>query len=870
MPSLALRVRHLCLLLALTGWATAESPAATLPGGFVQVDLEGGGWFSGVVQHSGGRLYGRTDVGGSYRSDDFGEHWTFLGGNFTSIAGLSVQGMAVRPSDANTVLQTAGTSYTATEAERGIWKSVNAGATWTQVLSGVNFSGNDAARWGGECILFHPTIDTEAWAGSRAGGLWKSTNAGDTWTQQAAATFGSVVICGVMIAPAFPDQIFVAGEGGLWVSTDHGGAWTKLKTYDQVWRVARKADGTTFFSAQQAGSNVLQRIQATNWANPATYTYTDLRPAYFTGAAYSHTEEMPCLTLLNDGRLISGALFQFTRISANNGASFTTLARTLTAGKPVPKWSQQNQILLANCLVQDATNPQRWFGASGYGPLRTEDGGATWHYILEGIGEVVAWEPEFHPTDPERIYLPIADHGAAIITDGGASGKAATMMTPAFPYPDDTVMFSHVALPGANSSRVICPGGEQGTHRVRLYATSNDGTAWSKLAGTGLPTGNNREIIQAVAALDNPDDFLVLCGGNSGTGAGGVYRTLNGGSTFTQATGLPAGAAFGDEFYWDAWLERDGVDASKRYFYLRNGLAAQVGLYRSTDRGASWTRIGTPGQSTYVTIGADRALGGALWAAGNGAGLEKSLNSGTSWSVVAGFISADYVDACNGRVAVIGRRTGDTFNKVYYSANAGGTWDEITRPGYRFGNASTVTVDPHRPGRVWIAHNGRSLTRFTPGTAIEQWRLQQFRVAADSGSAANLADPDGDGLFNLLEYGLGTDPRPGSGPASGRARLPTGSIATSNPLLTGRLTLHLTLPDPAPADLTLTVEASSDLQNAWAPLATRVGNGAWTWVATGPSRVVPGAVANGRSELDMGDVETSATQRFLRLRVTGP
>ena len=36
-------------------------------------------------------------------------------------------------------------------------------------------------------------------------------------------------------------------------------------------------------------------------------------------------------------------------------ASATIIMKPRYAGKPVPKWSQQNQILLANCLVQDAT-----------------------------------------------------------------------------------------------------------------------------------------------------------------------------------------------------------------------------------------------------------------------------------------------------------------------------------------------------------------------------------------------------------------------------------------------------------------------------------------------------------------------------------
>lgn len=49
----------------------------------------------------------------------------------------------------------------------------------------------------------------------------------------------------------------------------------------------------------------------------------------------------------------------------------------------------------------------------------------------------------------------------------------------------------------------------------------------------------------------------------------------------------------------------------------------------------------------------------------------------------------------------------------------------------------------------------------TVGPALstaESWRQQYFGQTANSGSAADLADPDGDGLTNLVEYALGLDP----------------------------------------------------------------------------------------------------------------
>jgi autotransporter-associated beta strand protein len=47
---------------------------------------------------------------------------------------------------------------------------------------------------------------------------------------------------------------------------------------------------------------------------------------------------------------------------------------------------------------------------------------------------------------------------------------------------------------------------------------------------------------------------------------------------------------------------------------------------------------------------------------------------------------------------------------------------------------------------------------FTPSSAQERWRFEQFETYSNTGDAADVADPDGDGYHNLVEYGTGMDP----------------------------------------------------------------------------------------------------------------
>ena len=50
------------------------------------------------------------------------------------------------------------------------------------------------------------------------------------------------------------------------------------------------------------------------------------------------------------------------------------------------------------------------------------------------------------------------------------------------------------------------------------------------------------------------------------------------------------------------------------------------------------------------------------------------------------------------------------------------------------------------------------LRSVTPLTNVESWRYAHFGMAENSGNAAAAADPDGDGLPNLIEYATASDP----------------------------------------------------------------------------------------------------------------
>lgn len=129
-----------------------------------------------------------------------------------------------------------------------------------------------------------------------------------------------------------------------------------------------------------------------------------------------------------------------------------------------------------------------------------------------------------------------------------------------------------------------------------------------------------------------------------------------------------------------------------------------------------------------------------------------------------------------------------------------------------------------------------------PPSALERWRETYFGLRTDTGAGADGADPDGDGLGNLLEYALGShplDPVSAASPVVGLVAGPRLSLS----FLRGN-----------DAALLYTVEAASAPGGPYATIWSAPGDDA----QAGPVTVVDSEVVG----------PAGPARRFLRLRVT--
>jgi photosystem II stability/assembly factor-like uncharacterized protein len=176
---------------------------------------------------------------GIYRSDDAGKTWVHLGLR----DGQQIPALAVDPRDPNRLFAAIlGHPYGANE-ERGIFRSTDGGQTWQKVL----YKDEDT---GGSDIEMDPSNPDVLYAclwraregpwedrnsyGGAGGGIFKSTDGGNTWNKLAGGLPEDLVQAYVALAPSDPARVYasLADTHGthIYRSDDAGEHWTSITT----------------------------------------------------------------------------------------------------------------------------------------------------------------------------------------------------------------------------------------------------------------------------------------------------------------------------------------------------------------------------------------------------------------------------------------------------------------------------------------------------------------------------------------------------------------------------------------------------------------------------------------------------------------
>ena len=174
---------------------------------------------------------------GVWKSQDAGQTWSNVGLQDSRHIGR----IRVHPKNPEVVYVAAMGNLYAPSEMRGVYRSQDGGRNWTRVL----FANPDA---GAVDLIMDPSnpriLYASTWnvrrtpysfsSGGPGSGLWKSTDGGDTWTDLSRADglpAGTLGIIGVAVSPANPGRVWAlveAEKGGLFRSEDGGRHWAKL------------------------------------------------------------------------------------------------------------------------------------------------------------------------------------------------------------------------------------------------------------------------------------------------------------------------------------------------------------------------------------------------------------------------------------------------------------------------------------------------------------------------------------------------------------------------------------------------------------------------------------------------------------------
>jgi photosystem II stability/assembly factor-like uncharacterized protein len=377
-------------------------------------------------------------------------------------------------------------------------------------------------------------------------------------------------------------------------------------------------------------------------------------------------------------------------------------------------WVMGNVIGRVTALAVDPANESHLFlGAAAGGLWKSVDGGASWTQLFDQIGTETVGSVLMETGDPDHVWVGTGESYAGCLdyfgmgifysADGGETfeprnGRGDTAMPLSFvtalaQSPVDPDILIAGGQGHCNDGGSATGGG--------LYRTADGGRTWTQVLAA--PSGSRDVIFDPTA----PD--IVYAQARSK----GVYKSTDAGATWTRLeNGLPLDAAAGY-----GRLAMAPSDPSILYALLGPSSGATLKLYRSADAGASWTLVNAnacEGQCFYnLTLDVhptdpDRLLVGTIRPA-------MSIDGGTTLTILtAGWGGAQAVHQ-DTHIVRFSKNDGNRFwvgsdGGLWRSDDGGGTFANLNA-NLEITQFYDIALDPDDPGRIYGGAQDNSSSR---------------------------------------------------------------------------------------------------------------------------------------------------------------
>jgi photosystem II stability/assembly factor-like uncharacterized protein len=517
---------------------------------------------------------------GLFKSVDGASHWVPAG--FQDVAHRSVNAIAVDSTMPQVV-------YAATSA--GLYRSLDGAQSWSAIGFGTFVSNDVAVDPGSPGVVYFSGTD----AAGGGSGVYRSVDAGATWTRIRAAPvdfdFDVFISPGrVYVDPGGSGRIYVTfGGDGVVTSQDAGATWSTLPVPVAVipglaafavdvanantlylgtsdGKLLRSADGgqswtDTSATLQAGGVGIVASIRGTVFVGATNGRFFESTDA---GATWKAADLG--VRRVSAGPLVVDATAPSTIYTSADGV----LLKTVDAGAT---WTSIGATLgYVSALALDPRSPSTLYaGAWSYaGPptlFKSADAGTHWSPILANQVRQPVSTIEVAGDRDSTIYVSVQDVGILRSADAGSSG---VFVNGDLGNPDA------IAIDPSNAD-VVYAGSYTGrsSDGVRnVYKSLDGGAHWQPIT-IPTPVGT---VVSRIAIDPNATSILyaTLIGDRSQTL---VYKSIDGGATwFPIVSGLPSKASM-------AAIAVDPSNPQRVY------VGGSTGVYRSSDAGGTWAPL---------------------------------------------------------------------------------------------------------------------------------------------------------------------------------------------------------------------------------------------------------------------------------------
>jgi photosystem II stability/assembly factor-like uncharacterized protein len=567
---------------------------------------------------------------GIYKSEDAGKTWKNMGLKQSEHIGRIV----VDPNDADIVYVAAYGPLWNSGGDRGIYKTTDGGKTWKNILNVSEHTGFSEIHMDprNSKVLFATAHQRQRKVFTYIGGgpesaLYKSTDAGASWTKITnGLPSGDIGRIALAISPVNPDIIYAMVEaregGGTFISRDRGQSWSKQssvhtsgnyymrlfcdprnvnKIYSIDTYMATSLDaGKTFVMLGEQSKHVDNHAM---WINPNNTNH------YLVGCDGGLYESFDGAQTWNFKPNLP--LTQFYKVATDNAFPFYHIhggtQDNNSLGGP-SRTTSQNGIMNSDWYFTstgdgfesqvDQSDPNIIYAQSQYGGLSRYDRKTGENFYIqaeEREGEAAYrwnWDAPLvlSKFDNKRIY-----HAANKVFRSDDRG---------------------------NTWKVISPDLSRQIDRNKLEVM---GRVWSVDA---VAKNQSTDIYGNITTLsESPLDEKILY---AGTDDGALHVTTNGGTSWTSL-GLPAGVPANAYVYQVLASQHDKNTVYAIFNQHRYGDFKPY-FYRSKDAGKTWAAIqnNLPERGSVYAVAEDHMNPNLLFT-GTEFGLYTSINGGTNW-----------------------------------------------------------------------------------------------------------------------------------------------------------------------------------------------------------------------------------------------